>query len=110
MHLKFELILIYNKAAMDNIFSNSSHLEWKVGLWNTFERGPSQPNLVWYMVQWFQRRIFQCDSLQCTKNVQWTDWHGRTSSDAKSKHGLLQDELTNDVDKTLHRKLKIKFE
>ena len=46
MHLKFELILIYNKAAMDNIFSNISHLEWKVGLSYTLLKG-DHPGQIW---------------------------------------------------------------
>jgi hypothetical protein len=36
MHLKFELILIYNKAAMDNIFSNISHHRPVASRWQTF--------------------------------------------------------------------------
>jgi hypothetical protein len=49
MHLKFELILIYNKAAMDNIFSNISHLEWKVGL-HSSRKIKDQKQLVLYGV------------------------------------------------------------
>jgi len=51
MHLKFELILIYFKAAMDNIFSNSSHLEWKVGLSDTLLKG-DHPSQIWFDI-WF---------------------------------------------------------
>jgi len=54
LQLKFELILIYNNAAMDNlrtfyvhVFSNSSHLEWsqKVGLADINLKG-DHPNLI----------------------------------------------------------------
>ena len=51
-----------------SIFSNSSHLEWKVGLSrHNFERDPpkDRPYQVWFnLVQGFQRRRFKCESLQ----------------------------------------------
>jgi hypothetical protein len=73
------------------IFSNSSHLEWRVGLSDTIVKGstqgPSLPGLV-NLVQRFQRRRFKCESWRCT-----TDGRRRTPSDGKSSHGFWPGEL-----------------
>ena len=64
-----------------SIFSNSSHLEWRVGLSDTILKG-THPCQVWFnLVQGFQRRRFKCESL----------W--RTTSDGKSSHGFWPGEL-----------------
>jgi hypothetical protein len=58
MQLKFELILTYTKAAMDNwrnfYFSNSSHLEWRAGLLDTILKGthPARFGLIWFSSFW----------------------------------------------------------
>ena len=71
-----------------SIFSNSSHLEWRVGLSETFLKGthpwtiPARFGLIWF-------RGFKGEDL----NVKVYDGWRRTSSDGKSSHGLWPGEL-----------------
>ena len=47
-----------------SIFSNSGHLEWRVGLSDTILKETHHPCQVWFnLVQRFQRRRFKCDLL-----------------------------------------------
>ena len=50
-----------------SIFSNSHHLEWRVGMLDKILKGDSpkdNPYQVWFnLVWWFQRRRFKCESL-----------------------------------------------
>ena len=96
LQLKFELILIYNKAAMDNenisIFSNSSHLEWRADLSDTILKGthprtiPARFGLIWF-------RGFRGEYLNVkVYDVRRTD-ERQTPSDGKSSHGLCPGEL-----------------
>jgi hypothetical protein len=74
-----------------SIFSNSSHLEWRVELSDTILKG-THPGTIparlgFNLVQRFQRRRFKCESLRCTMDGR------RTPSDGKSSHGLWPGEL-----------------
>ena len=69
-----------------SIFSNSSHLEWRAGLSDTILKGthprtiPARFGLIWF-------RGFRGEDL----NVKV--YNGRTTTDAKSSHGLWSGEL-----------------
>ena len=81
------------------IFSNSSHLEWRVGLSDTILKGthpwsiPARFGLIWF-------RGFRGEHLNVkVYDIQRTDGQRRTPSDGKSSHGLWPGELKTKANK-----------
>ena len=74
--------------------SNSSHLEWRVGLLDTSLKGthpriiPARFGLIWF-------RGFRGDDLNVKVYDVQTDGRRRTPNDSKSSHGLWPGELTS---------------
>ena len=104
LQLKFQLILTYTKAAMDNLIASPFFLflawrpSWlKVGITgHNFGRGPCNDHStkVWLqLAQWFLRRSLKCekftdDRQQTTDDRrQTTDDGRRTPSDGNSSPG-----------------------
>jgi hypothetical protein len=86
LQLKFELISTYTKAAMDieeiSIFSNSSHLEWRVGLSDTILKGTYLGTTpAWFGLIWFSG--FRGEDLNVIFYQNMPNLHNRHKSDER---------------------------
>ena len=75
-----------------SIFSNNSHLKWRVGLSDTILKRDHPSQICFNLVQRFQRRRFKCDSLRRTTDAKW--WQKLTWPLARWAKNCFYNEIT----------------